>query len=116
MTGSFPLDLVVFCFATVAPGLAVAWLALGRRDALTLGTFGVAIGVFLMPVLDFAVAMAFDTHIGPAVVVGVATTVLAVVAAIQGWRWSSARAARQQTRNETIGAAQSPQVDLHAGS
>ncbi len=63
MTGSFVIDALLFLFAMVAPGVAVAWVFLGARDALRLTTIGATMGLFGVPFVAFALSMLLRTHI-----------------------------------------------------
>lgn len=86
MTGSLLADALLFLYAVVAPGLALAWVAMDDRDPLVLGTVGLTIGLFGLPVVCFTIAVVFRTHISSGLIVGVGTTVLAAVGALHLWR------------------------------
>jgi hypothetical protein len=73
---SLLLNIVVFLYAIVAPGIAFAWMALRDRDLLVLITVGLTLGVFAMPLLIFVLAVAFGTYFSPALILGTATFVL----------------------------------------
>ena len=79
MTGTLLVDLLLFLYAVVAPGVCAAWLFLGERDPLVLAILGTVIGLFVMPVVTFVLAMAFRTHITPLLVLGTATVALAAM-------------------------------------
>ncbi len=82
MTGSLLLDILLFLYAVVAPGVALAWLALRDRDPVVLGSVGITVGVFLLALLHFVVAMVLRTHISVVLLLADATVILLMVAAV----------------------------------
>ncbi len=81
MTGTLAIDVVLFLYALVAPGVALASLALESREPLTLATVGLTIGLLCLPFFNFAVAMLLGTHVSPVLLLTVATVILAGTAA-----------------------------------
>ena len=81
MTGTLAIDVVLFLYALVAPGVALAYLALDSRDPLILMTVGLTIGMLCLPFLNFALAMVLGTHVHPGLLLTVATVILAATAA-----------------------------------
>ena len=81
MTDSLLLNVLIFLYAIVAPGIAVARVALRETEPLPLVVIGLSLGLFGLPLLDFVVAMLLRTYISPALVLGVSTVILAIT----GW-------------------------------
>jgi hypothetical protein len=75
MTGSFAIDALLFLIAMVAPGVAVAWVFLGARDALRLTTIGAVLGLFFIPFVAFAAAMLLRTHMSGGLILAVSAAV-----------------------------------------
>lgn len=92
VTGSVPLDVLLFLYAVVAPGVAIAWVSLSDPDPVVLVGVGLTIGVFCLPVLDFTLAMLLRTHINPPLLLGVGTAVLVCSAGLHRWRSRRAEA------------------------
>ena len=86
VTGSTVIDLLMFLYAVIAPGMAIAAVVLDTRDPLVVGAVGATIGTFALPLSAFAVAMAFQTHISLGLIVGQGTLVLALAGAVHFWR------------------------------
>lgn len=96
MTDIFALDALLFLAALIAPGVAVAWAALGTREPLALASAGTALGVFGIPFAAFAVAMLLRTHISAGLVLA---TGAAIGGAALGWGlWRRGRSGTQEAR------------------
>ncbi len=76
MTGSLALDILVFLYALVLPGLLAARLVLKDTDAVVWIPTGLVLGPFCIPVIDYTLAVLLRTHISPALVLGVSTALL----------------------------------------
>lgn len=80
------LDLLLVMLCAVAPGLAVAKVSLPRANRLELVTVGLIIGLFVVPLLHFTVAIALGTHVSRPLLGADAAVILAVCAAVGWWR------------------------------
>lgn len=78
MTDSLLLNILIFLYAIVAPGIAIAKVFLREKEPITVMTIGLSLGLFALPLMDFVVAMLLRTYISPILVLGVSTTVLTV--------------------------------------
>lgn len=85
MTGSTTLDVLLFLYAVIAPGVAIAALVLRTTDPLVLGAVGATIGIFGLPLCAFVVAVIFGTHISLSLAVGLGTVVLAITGGVYLW-------------------------------
>ncbi len=84
MLGTIAIDTLLFLYATALPGIALAMAALPDRPPLELGAVGLTLGLFVVPLLHFVVAIGLGTHITP-VLVAADATVLAI-AGLVGWK------------------------------
>ena len=91
MTGIFILDALLFLAALIAPGVAVAWAALGAREPLTLASAGTALGVFGIPFVAFAVAMLLRTHISAGLVLATGAVIGGAALGWGLWRGKQSR-------------------------
>jgi hypothetical protein len=82
---SLALNILVFIYALIAPGVAIAWVALRDPDPVVLGVVGLTVGLFGLPVIEFSLAVILGTHINPPLMLGTATVILAAVAIVI-WR------------------------------
>jgi hypothetical protein len=57
--------ILLFVFGSLLPGLAVAAVALDRTDRGMVLTVGTVLGVFVLPLLTFSVAILFGTYMSP---------------------------------------------------
>jgi len=92
MTGSTFVDILLFLYGVVAPGIGIAWAVLDTRDPLVLGAVGTTIGLFALPPLAFIIAVAIGTHISLGLIVGLGTAVMAISGATI-WKRRSTRTA-----------------------
>ena len=86
MSGSTAIDLLMFLLAVIAPGMAIAAVVLNTRDPLVVGAVGATLGTFALPLSAFAIAMLFQTHISPGLIVGQGALVLSLAGAVHFWR------------------------------
>ena len=91
VTGSLALDVLVFLYALVLPGLLAARVVLGDKDPVVWIPTGLVIGPFCIPVIDYSLAVLLRTHISPALVLGVSSALLVGIGAVH------LRARRQAT-------------------
>ena len=78
MFESLILNILVFLYAIVAPGVSLAWLALRDRDPLVLITIGLTLGIFAMPLMVFVLAVLLGTYFSAPLILSTATAVLLV--------------------------------------
>jgi hypothetical protein len=92
VTGSTFIDILLFVYGVIAPGIGIAAVALRTDDPLALGAVGTTIGVFALPPLAFIIAVIGGTHISLGLVLGLGTAVLAITGAILWKRRSTQQA------------------------
>lgn len=80
------LDLLVFLYGVVAPGAAVGFAALHERPVFERLAVGAVVGLFVVPLLHFVVAIGLSTHVSRTLVVADATAVLVCAAAVMASR------------------------------
>lgn len=73
---SLLLGLLLFAYGTVLPGLALAWTMLRDPDPLLLAVLGLTIGILVLPLLHFSVALLLQTHIHAPGIVITSTAIL----------------------------------------
>ena len=65
-------DLLIFALAVLAPGVLVTRLALGKgADPIAIWAGGATLGLFLVPLLTYATAVACRTHVSALLVAAV---------------------------------------------
>ena len=75
--------ILLFVFGSLAPGLAVAAVTVDRTDRGLLLTVGTVLGVFVLPLLTFSVAMLVGTNIGPQLILTVGVLVALGAAGVE---------------------------------
>ena len=85
VTGIVLIDIALFLYAVVLPGIALTRLWLERDEVLLILTLGAAVGVFTLPLLAFSLAVLLRTHISPMFILLQGTVVLAIAGGIL-WR------------------------------
>ena len=72
--------ITLFLFGSLVPGCVVASVVVDRRDSLALVTLGTVLGVFVLPLLSFSLAVLIRTNLGPGLIlsVGLLVTLLAL--------------------------------------
>ena len=75
---SLLLGLMLFVYGTLLPGLALAWIMLEDPDPLVLGVLGLTIGLLVLPLLHFSIAVLLGTHIHAFGIVATSTVILAL--------------------------------------
>tara|TARA_Y100001968_G_C19298088_1_gene687633 strand:+ start:392 stop:664 length:273 start_codon:yes stop_codon:yes gene_type:complete len=70
--------LLLFAYGTLLPGLALAFVLFDEREPLALSSLGLGLGLLVLPLLHFSLAILLDTHIHPTGITATSTVVLAV--------------------------------------
>jgi len=79
-------DLLLFVACAAAPGWAIARLAVPEADHVTVAAGGLAIGLFVIPLLHFTAAILLSTHITPGLLLADSAVVLALCGGWWMWR------------------------------
>lgn len=94
VTGIVLVDIALFLYAVVLPGIALARVWFGSEEVLLTLALGTAVGVFTLPLLAFAIAVLLRTHISPMFILLQGTVVLVIAGGIL-WR-------RKRTKQDAI--------------
>ena len=94
VTGISLIDTMLFVYAVVLPGVALAKLWFDPDEVLLTLTLGTAFGVFTLPLLAFSLAVLLRTHISPTFILIQGTVVLAISGGIL---WRRKRTKREAT-------------------
>ncbi|MFT7622428.1 MAG: hypothetical protein ACI9WU_001601 [Myxococcota bacterium] len=76
MTGFLLLDALLFLYSVAAPGIAVTRVTLNETNPLVVGSVGLTLGTFALPLIHFVVAVIFGTHISVPLLLINATVIL----------------------------------------
>lgn len=79
------LDLLLLLYGVIAPGLALGHVSFGARPVLERVVAGLTLGLFVVPLLHFIVAIALHTHLTGTLIAADATVILIACAALT-WR------------------------------
>lgn len=90
MTGFILTDLLLYLYIVALPGAVLTHLYIGADDPLERLAVGITLGIFLVPLVCFGIAMIFSTNIHPTLLFSVATALWAGPLSFR--RWQSTRA------------------------
>lgn len=76
------VDILLFAYAIVAPGVGIAAVAIPQSTALQRAAAGLTISLFVVPLLHFVAAIAAQTHVSRGLLMVDATLVLAACGAV----------------------------------
>jgi hypothetical protein len=83
---SLPVQVLLFAYAALAPGLAIAWVTLERKDPLLIGTVGTTVGLLGIPLMNFVAAMLLRTHIHAGLLLSTSTIIMLSCYGIERWK------------------------------
>jgi len=90
MTGFIVTDLLLYLYIVALPGYVLTNRFIGGDDFFEKAVVGLTLGIFLVPILSFGLAMLFSTNINGLLLFSIAT--LVGTAPLIFDRWQSKRA------------------------
>ena len=86
MTGFLLSDLLLYLYIVALPGYVLTDHYLGGTDRIEKIVIGLTLGIFLVPLLGFGLAMLFNTNINPLLLFSLATVLWAGPMIFHRWQ------------------------------
>ena len=91
MTAAFAFDLLLYALCLVGPVVALRAGGLFAGDPLMQWCAGLTLGLFAVPMLAYAIAVALHTHLSPGLLLSCSLALAVAGAARGGWQRLRAR-------------------------